>query len=264
MASFPGAIASFLGFTATHTLAVDTHAAQHNLEQAEIVAVQTKVGTGSSTSSNNTVLRGNGSGTSVWGQANLTTDVTGVLPVNNGGTGTTSTTGTGSVVFGTSPTTSNETLTGQPTISDFTNALHNHQNDVGGGVLNAANALQAGSVSFANLLSTIFSSQITSYANGGSAGGTFNYINLGGIKLLWGLSSNTLNNGSGGLNVNVTMPGSFFSSITAAVVSWVALNTTADQVININGATTSNIQATAYTPGSPTSNQQFSLFVVGT
>ena len=90
MAIFPGSIPSFAGFTAGDTLSADNHAAQHNLEQGEIVQVATKIGTGSSTPTNNKVLRGNGTGTSTWAQVGLTTDVTGTLPVANGGTGITS------------------------------------------------------------------------------------------------------------------------------------------------------------------------------
>lgn len=143
MALFPGALAAFAGFTATHTLAADNHAAQHNLEQAEIVAVQTKVGTGASTPAVSQVLTGTGAGTSSWAQVNLATMVSGVLPVANGGNGTTSTTGTGSAVFSTSPTISGAQLTGSPTlttptIADFTNAVHNHQNVAGGGTLGAS------------------------------------------------------------------------------------------------------------------------------
>jgi len=93
MPIFPGAISSFAGFNASDTLAADSHASQHNSEQAEIVATQTKIGTGASTSTNNTVLRGNGVGTSTWAQVGLTTDVTGTLPVNNGGIGQTSLSG---------------------------------------------------------------------------------------------------------------------------------------------------------------------------
>lgn len=87
MAAYPGAIASFAGFTSTHTLAADNHAAQHNLEQGEIVAVQTKVGTGASTPAANQVLKGGVGGSSSWGPVILSSDVTGVLPVANGGTG---------------------------------------------------------------------------------------------------------------------------------------------------------------------------------
>lgn len=112
MAAFPSGLASFAGFIASHTLAVDSHAAQHNLEQAEILATQTKIGTGSSTPTSGKLLRGNGVGTSVWAQADLTSDVSGVLPQANGGTGTTLATGTGKAVYGTSPTISNPTITG--------------------------------------------------------------------------------------------------------------------------------------------------------
>lgn len=86
MANFPTSLPSFAGFTSSHTLAQDSHAAQHNLEQDEVVALATKMGTGSSTPVANRVLRGTGAGISSWAQANLTTDVTDVLPVANGGT----------------------------------------------------------------------------------------------------------------------------------------------------------------------------------
>lgn len=50
------------------------------------------------------MLRGTGSGATAFGAANLTTDVTGTLPVANGGTGVTASTGTVAVVLSTSPT----------------------------------------------------------------------------------------------------------------------------------------------------------------
>lgn len=51
-----------------------------------------------------TVLHGNASGAPSFAAVALTTDVTGTLPVANGGTGVTSSTGTGAVVLGTTPT----------------------------------------------------------------------------------------------------------------------------------------------------------------
>jgi hypothetical protein len=118
------------------------HATLHNTISDAVIAVETKVGTGSSTSTSGTVLRGNGTGTSQWAQANLTTDVTGTLPTANGGTGITAfgtgiatflgtpssanlaaaltdETGTGVAVFGTNP-----TLTGA-TMADGTNIVLN-------------------------------------------------------------------------------------------------------------------------------------------
>lgn len=86
MASFPTALPSFAGFTSSHTLAADSHAAQHNSEQAEVVAIATKIGTGVSTPVANTFLGGTGIGTSGYRQVTLTSDVTGILPIANGGT----------------------------------------------------------------------------------------------------------------------------------------------------------------------------------
>lgn len=49
------------------------------------------------------VLHGNSSGAPTWGAVSLTADVSGTLPVANGGTGVTSSTGSGSNVLSTSP-----------------------------------------------------------------------------------------------------------------------------------------------------------------
>lgn len=104
---YPTSLPSYAGFTSTHTLSQDNHAAQHNSEQADITALGTKVGTGASTPTNATVLRGNGTGTSTWGQLNAQTDITGILAQANGGTGTNTATGTGSPVYSTNPTITN-------------------------------------------------------------------------------------------------------------------------------------------------------------
>lgn len=159
MATFPTARPSYAGFTGTHTLVADNHGAQHNAEQADISAESDKIGLGASTPTNNTLLRGNGTGTSTWAQANLTTDVTGVLPIANGGNGTTSTTGTGSVVFSVAPAlTGGGSWGGSPTITtpvinDFTNSQHTHANASGGGLLNGANAITDGTITPAELMS---------------------------------------------------------------------------------------------------------------
>ncbi len=87
MATFPGSIPVYAGFISGDTLKVANHAAQHNAEQADIAAIATKVGTGSSTPSSGNVLTGSGAGTSSWSPVDLTSMVTGVLPVANGGTG---------------------------------------------------------------------------------------------------------------------------------------------------------------------------------
>lgn len=271
MALFPGAIPVFTGFTSSHTLSQDSHASQHNLEQAEIVNIATKVGTGSSTSTSGTLLRGTGAGTSAWQQVTLTSDVTGVLPVANGGLGQATLTGltlptatlsspTISGTVGGSATYTTPTLTA-PTMTDFNNAPHNHQNATGGGTLNAANALQAGSVSFANLLSTIFSGQVLTQANAGSAGGTMNYINLGGIKLLWITTANQ-NSTTGGSPYTITLPTSFFSTVTSVNATATNMTTDGRQYIAVNSFTTTTVTMTFTTAINGTTGA--SIFVIGT
>jgi len=66
-----------------------THTAVEGKQEEEVKAVQTKIGTGSSTPSAGKVLRATGTGTSGWAAADLTADVTGALPVANGGTNAT-------------------------------------------------------------------------------------------------------------------------------------------------------------------------------
>lgn len=64
--SFPGATPSYAGFTSGDTLKNDNHAAQHNAEQADIIALANKLGTGASTPTSGLVPVGNGVGTSAW------------------------------------------------------------------------------------------------------------------------------------------------------------------------------------------------------
>ena len=86
---YPGALPPAGSAVSTDTLAAAGHTALHNSHSNEVRAVATKIGTGSSTPTASTVLRGTGAGTSAWGQVDLTTDVTSTLPVDKGGTGVT-------------------------------------------------------------------------------------------------------------------------------------------------------------------------------
>jgi len=87
-----------------------SHAGAHDAESIAIIALETKLGTGASTPIANKVLRGTGIGTTAFGSLVLTTDVTGTLPIANGGTGATASTGTGNLVLATSPTIVSPTL----------------------------------------------------------------------------------------------------------------------------------------------------------
>ena len=127
MSIYPGAIPPAGTAVASDTLAAAGHTALHNTSYDEIRALATKLGTGASTAVASTVLRGTGAGTSSWAQVNLTSDVTGIIPTQNGGTGQSSLTGL---------TLPSATLS-TPTIADFTNAQHDHSDADDGGVLGA-------------------------------------------------------------------------------------------------------------------------------
>lgn len=238
MANFPTSTPSFAGFTSSHTLAADNHAAQHNLEQGEIVALATKIGTGSSTPTSGTVLRGTGAGTSSWAQVALTTDVTGVLPQANGGTGTTLSTGTGKVVYDTSPTISAPTFTGggswagspslttptltTPTIADFTSSQHGHTNAAGGGTLVGNTAIQAATLKAAQM----FKGLIYQRQGGNSldldwaAGGTTNTDISAKDVFIQAGSTGTING-----NITVTFPVAFNAVPIVIAVTASALST---------------------------------------
>ena len=66
------------------------HSNLHGVLSEAAVAIEGKIGTGASTPVANRVLRGSGTGTSAWAQVALATDVSGTLPLANGGTNSTS------------------------------------------------------------------------------------------------------------------------------------------------------------------------------
>lgn len=114
------------------------HVALHNFHVNEIIALATKLGTGSSTASSGTVLRGNGSGTSAWGQVDASTDLTTMTSATLRGL-LTDETGTGAAVFGTAPALvgggswAGSPTFSTPTVANFTNSQHDHSNAAGGG-----------------------------------------------------------------------------------------------------------------------------------
>jgi len=95
----------------TGTLAIAKGGTGQTTQQAAINAL-------AGAQTNNRVLRSDGTNTTL-SQVVLTTDVTGTLPVANGGTGVTTSSGTGAVVLNTSPTISSPTIS-SPTFSGTT------------------------------------------------------------------------------------------------------------------------------------------------
>lgn len=95
--TFPTSLNNYPTGVNSYTLFNMGHVASHN-------AYEAKIGIGASTPVASRVLRGTGTGTSAWAQIVLTTDVTGTLPLANGGTGGTTSTGSGALVLATTPT----------------------------------------------------------------------------------------------------------------------------------------------------------------
>lgn len=124
-----------------------------------------------------------------------------------------------------------------------------------------SSTMAPGAVAYANLLSTIFSGQVTTYTNTGSAGGSFSYINLGGVKILYGLT--TANSvGTGGSNITVNLPSSFFSSIKYASATVNTVTVEARQNVYISNATTSAIQLSIYANNNG-ATQTTALLIIG-
>lgn len=66
MANFPTSLPSFTNPTSTDYFNSPAHSHQHSSINDEVVAIATKIGTGSSTPTDGTYLKGDGTGTSSW------------------------------------------------------------------------------------------------------------------------------------------------------------------------------------------------------
>lgn len=88
--NFPSSADTFTNPTATSKRNSPSLAGQQSDQNDAIEALESKIGTGASTPTANKVLRGTGTGITVYAQVDVTTDITGVLPVANGGTGVSS------------------------------------------------------------------------------------------------------------------------------------------------------------------------------
>jgi len=116
-------------------------------------------------------------------------------------------------------------------------------------------------------LNAIFSGSLTTYANPGSAGGTFYYINLGGIKLFWGTTNTLTTSGSGSVsaNGNVTLPTGFFTTlqmVSPSIQVPVSSQYLSTALGSITGTTSVNVQVNQWTGtngGAPVN-----LFIIGT
>lgn len=108
----------------------------------------------------------------------------------------------------------------------------------------------------------------TSAANAGTAGGTNYYLNLGGMKVLWGYAGTaySIAGGGGSANQSVTLPGSFFSTVQYASCDLVELSVDARQSCFLASApTTTTLSMTAANDSATTGvGGKFTWLVFGT
>lgn len=123
MSSFPTSIVSPTDPTSSNKLNSPSHSGQHQSHNAEIVAIETKLGTGASTPSAGKVLHGTGAGASAWAQVDPTVDIAAMTSATLRGL-LSDEVGTGFAVFNNAPTivtpviTTGGSWSGGPTISD--------------------------------------------------------------------------------------------------------------------------------------------------
>ena len=167
------------------------------------------------------------------------------------------------------------TTTGTQTVTNKTiNFSNNTISNVSGGNLTAlsvtatqianntitATQIASGGIDYANLLSTIFSGQILTVANSGTAGGTFSYINLGGIKLCW-IDSASVAMTASPAGYTFVLPSGFFSGITFATSSAMNMTGFANAYTSIQGLSTTTM--TVYLTGGGTGTSGINLLLIG-
>lgn len=120
-----------------------------------------------------------------------------------------------------------------------------------------------------SLTGTGLGSQVQSFSNAGTAGGTGYYINIGGIKLCWGISAQYLNaQGSQSfITVGVTLP-TFFTTVQFATANLLEYGSTQYQMATV-GATlrsglTSALDITIVQTNGSNGTGYVSWFMIGT
>lgn len=109
------------------------------------------------------------------------------------------------------------------------------------------------------------SGAVQSLTNTGTGGGTMYYVNLGGIKMLWGITNSISIGANTSASWGVNFPSSFFTTIQAAVCNTSALSTNVDQYANF-AATPSTSAGAGFIQngGTAAGSAGVSYFIIGT
>lgn len=130
-----------------------------------------------------------------------------------------------------------DTLVGRATTDTLTNKTIDAASNT---ITNLdASTLAESAVTYAKLLSTIFSGQVQTYTNTASCGGTFYYVNLGGIKLVFGTTNSISTAAGGATSFSINMPSSFLTTVRARFSNVSSLTVQPSQYVNTSCTTTS-------------------------
>ncbi len=102
---------------------------------------------------------------------------------------------------------------------------------------------------------------VKTLANSGTAGGTMWYINLGGIKILWG-ETNSQSSGNPGISYGINWPTSFFTTVQTVVVTGQPATTPVNQTVAVNSF--NNSGAAFYFSTTSASSQFANYIAIGT
>lgn len=112
-------------------------------------------------------------------------------------------------------------------------------------------------ITYVKLLSTVFSGQVNTYTNTGHGGGTGYYVNLGGIKLCWGITgaAATANPDTR----NISFPSGFFTNVRSVSVELSSNTTVSSQLASPPSTSSMGV----YMYGASTSATTYYWFAIG-
>ncbi len=125
----------------------------------------------------------------------------------------------------------------------------------------ATNAVLANKLGLSNAIDA--TNGVKSYTNAGTAGGTFYYISLGGLKLFWGITASLACPGNSPTYA-VNFPASFFSSIQSILLTTDGVSADSRSYTEVSSYTTSLVNIYGQNNYNASAAATFGVFVIGT